>query len=431
MIDKRPQLIVECTGTADVIAAVNFAREQGLPISVRGGGHNVSGMAIVDRGVVVDLSGMSAVRVDPARRTARVGGGARLGQIDHETQAFGLAVPLGAVSRTGVAGLCLHGGLGLLTRRYGLTCDHLIGADVVTADGRVLNVDQQNHTDLLWALRGGGGNFGAVTSFEFRLHPVGPDVWIALVMYPVDQAPRILRFFRDFMRDAPDELMALAVFWNTPHGEPMPEHARNVPALVLVACYSGPFDRGERVIQPLRSAGTPLADLSGPMPYVEAQRQIFDPDYPDGRRYYWKSIYMPSLDDGVIETLAAHAARRPSSISSLDIWALGGALARMPSNESAFARRDAPFLLGIEANWDAPEQDEANVSWAREVYRDVARRFPTEGTYLNFPGFGEEGDALLRASYGANYARLAEVKAKYDPTNLFRSNLNILPLAKS
>ncbi len=429
VIDKTPALIVECTGTADAIAAVNFARDRHLPISVRGGGHNVAGTAIADRGVVIDLSLMTSVLVDPRRRTARVGGGARLGNVDHETQAFGLAVPLGAVSRTGVAGICLHGGMGYLTRRHGLTCDNLIGADVVAADGRVLTVDEQNHPDLLWALRGGGGNFGVVTSFEFRLHPIGPEVWIPLVMYPAESAPKVLRFFREFMAQAPDELMVIAVFWNTPHGEPIPEGARNVPTLVLLGCYSGPLGQGEAAIAPLRTLGTPLADLSGPMPYVEAQRQIFDPDYPDGRRYYWRSIYLPALDDEVIAALAGHAARRPSPISSLDIWGLGGAMARMPLSASAFAGRDAPFLLGIEANWDDPGQDDDNIAWAREVYRDMARRFPAGGTYLNFPGFGEEGEALLRGSFGENFARLQEVKARYDPTNLFRSNFNITPAA--
>jgi hypothetical protein len=426
MIVRNPALIVECTGTADVIAAVNFARDRILPISVRGGGHNVAGTAISDGGVVIDLSRMNNVRVDPLRKTARVGGGATLGQVDHETQAFALAVPAGLMSRTGIAGLSLHGGLGALTRHYGLTCDNLIGADVITAEGRVLVVDKQNHPDLLWALRGGGGNFGVVTSFEFRLHPVGPEVWMAIVMYPVEKAPGVLRFFREHMAQAPDELMALAVFWNTPPEEPMPEGARNVPAIILFACYSGPFDLGESAIQPLREIDTPLADLSGPMPFLAAQ-QLFDPDYPDNRRYYWKSIYLRNLDDTVIDALRRHASRRPSPISSLDIWALGGAMNRVAASESAFARRDAPFLLGIESNWDDSAQDEVNVAWAREVYQDMQSRFPTAGAYLNFAGFAEEGEALLKMSFDRNYARLQEIKAKYDPSNLFRSNLNITP----
>ncbi len=426
MIDRHPALIAECTGTADVAAAVAFARDRRLPISVRGGGHNVAGTAIADAGVVVDLSLMNSVWVDPERRIARVGGGATLGQVDHETQLFGLAVPAGVMSRTGIGGLSLHGGLGLLTRHYGLTCDNLLSADVVTADGSVLLADDHHHRDLLWALRGGGGSFGVVTSFEFRLHLVGPEVWLALVMYPADRAPSILKFFREFMADAPDELMSIAIFWTTPGEEPIPEGARHVPTLILAACHSGPLDEGERAVQPLREVATPLVDLSGPIPFVAAQ-QLFDPDYPDGRRYYWKSLYLRHLDDEVVAALAGHAARRPSPLSSLDIWALGGAMSRMSEEHGAFARRDAPFLLGIEGNWDDPGQDEANMAWAREVFHDMELRFPDEGTYLNFPGFGEEGEALLKRSYGGNFARLQEIKAKYDPENLFRSSLSIRP----
>jgi hypothetical protein len=425
-IDKHPAFIVECLGTADVVAAVGFARDQGLPISVRGGGHNVAGMAIVEGGVVVDLSQMDSVWVDPEHRVARVAGGATLGVLDHEAQLFGLAVPAGVMSRTGIGGLSLHGGLGLLTRHYGLTCDNLLSADVVTADGRVLRADGRDHADLLWALRGGGGNFGVVTSFEFRLHLVGPEVWLALVMYPVEQAGSILKFWREFMTDAPEELMSIAIFWTTPGEEPIPEGARHKPAIILAACHSGPLDEGEKVIQPLRDAGTPLADLSGPIPFVAAQ-QVFDPDYPDGRRYYWKSIYLRSLDDEVVRTLAAHAARRPSPLSSLDVWALGGAMTREPAGGSAFARRDAPFLLGIEANWDDPAQDEANIAWARGVFRDMETRFPGEGAYLNFAGSADESEAMVTKAYAGNLSRLQEIKRKYDPENLFRSNLNIQP----
>lgn len=425
-IDKHPALIVECTGTADVVAAVGFARDQGLPISIRGGGHNVAGTAIVEDGVVVDLSQMDSVWVDPEHRVVRVAGGATLGVLDHETQLFGLAVPMGAVSRTGVAGLTLHGGLGFLTRNHGLASDNLLSADVVTADGRVLRADGRTNTDLLWALRGGGGNFGVVTSFEFRLHPVGPEVWVAIVMYPMEQAPSILKFYREFMAGAPDELMSLAVLWTTPGEEPIPEGSRRQPALILFGLYSGALDEGERAIQPLREAGTPLVDLSGQMPYVAAQ-QVFDPDYPDGRRYYWKSLYLRTLDDDVVAELTRQAGRRPSPLSSLDIWALGGAMTREPAGGSAFARRDAPFLLGIEANWDEPGQDEANIAWAREVFRDMEMRFPHEGAYLNFPGSADESDAMVKKAYAGSLTRLQEVKAKYDPANLFRSNLNIRP----
>jgi FAD/FMN-containing dehydrogenase len=426
MIDKRPALIAECTGTADVIAAIGFARQQALPISVRGGGHNVGGTAISEGGVVIDLGRMNGVRVDPAAKTVRAGGGATLGDVDHESQAFGLAVPAGVVPRTGVGGLTLHGGLGFLTRRLGLTCDHLVSADVVTADGKLVVADERHNPDLLWALRGGGGNFGVVTSFEFKAHPVGPEVWAAVVMYPADKADKILAVFREFMATAPDEMMAIAIFWNTPHDDSIPQGARNLPTLAIAACYSGPFANGETAIQPLREIDTPLVDMSGPMPFVELQK-LFDPEYPDGRRYYWKSIYLPDLGEATVAALAGHAARRPSPISSLDIWALGGALRRTPASHGAFMGRDEPFLLGIEANWDDPAADDDNVGWAREVFADMQRRFPTTGAYLNFPGFGEEGEALLQRSYKDNFRRLQAIKATYDPDNLFRSNLNIAP----
>jgi FAD/FMN-containing dehydrogenase len=332
------------------------------------------------------------------------------------------------MSETGIAGLTLHGGLGFLTRKLGLTCDNLVAADVVTADGQFVVASERQNSDLLWALRGGGGNFGVVTSFEFALHPIGPEVWIAVVMYPAEQAPALLQFAQDFMRTAPDDLMMVAIFWNTPHDETVPEAARNKPTLVLAACWSGPPEKGERAIRPLREAGTPLLDLSGPMPFAVAQRS-FDAEYPNGRRYYWKSIYLGDLGPATFGALARAAAARPSPISSLDIWMLGGQMARVPASHSAFAHRTAPYLLGIEANWDDPAADEANVAWARETYRTFERLFPESGTYLNFAGFGEEGETMLRRSFADGFSRLQAVKAKFDPDNLFRSNLNIAPKA--
>jgi FAD/FMN-containing dehydrogenase len=422
---RRPRLIVRPTGAADVIAALRFARAHNLAIAVRGGGHNVAGNALCDDGLAIDLSRMRGVRVDPARRVARVEGGATLGDVDHETQAHGLATPFGVVSRTGVGGLTLHGGLGFLSRHYGLTCDNLIGADVVTADGRLVSADADRHPDLLWALRGGGGNFGVVTSLEYQLHPVGPDVWMFIVMYPIAEAGRVFAFFREFMPTAPDDLMAIAILWNSPHDPSIPEAARNQPVAILAGMHSGPFADGERAVAPFRQVATPLLDFSGPMPFVAAQR-LFDADYPDGRRYYWKSIYLDSLDEAAVATLVDHAARRPSKMSSIDVWALGGAVGRAPAGGSAFAHRDRPFLLGIEANWDGADGDAANIAWARGLFADM-RRFSRGGTYLNFPGLAEEGDALLRQSFGGSYERLQAVKARYDPDNVFRSTFNIAP----
>jgi FAD/FMN-containing dehydrogenase len=425
VIDKYPALIVRCTGVADVIASVKFAREQKLPLSVRGGGHNVSGSALCNDGVVIDLSPMRSVRVDPERKTVRVAGGALLGDIDHETQAFGLAVPMGVVSKTGIGGLSLHGGMGFLTRKYGLTSDNLIAADVVTADGKLITTDSQRNPDLLWALRGGGGNFGVVTSFEFRAHPVGPEVWLALVFYPIDKSKKVLEFFRQFNRESLDELNGIVLFWNAPMDEPIPEEHRGVPVIIFAACYSGPFEQGEQAIKPVREIDTPIADLSGPIPYLSAQK-VFDPDYPDGRRYYWKSTYLHDLNDDVISTLIDHAAKRPSPITSLDVWGLGGAFSRMNPEETAFVRRNSPFMIGIESNWENPADDEANIGWARDVFRDL-QRFSPGGAYLNFPGFAEEGEELMKKSYGDNYSRLQKIKATYDPDNFFRSNFNIQP----
>ncbi len=399
-VTRRPRLIVRPTGAADVSVTVKFARMHKLPLSVRGGGHNVAGNALCDDGVAIDLSGMRSVRVDPNRRTARVDGGATLGDVDHEAQAHALATPLGVVSRTGVGGLTLHGGLGFLTRRFGLSCDNLIGADVVTADGHVVTADGDHH-------------------------PVGPDVWMCLVMYPMDEAQAVFRFFRESMVTAPDDLTAIALLWNSPHDESIPEAARNKPVAILAGMYSGPFSEGERAIAPFRQVTTPLVDFSGPMPFEAAQR-LFDADYPNGRRYYWKSLYLDSLDDAAVSALVEHARARPSLLSSVDVWALGGAMRREPAGGSAFSHRDRPFLLGIEANWIDALQDAQNIAWARGLFADMGR-FSHGGMYLNFPGHTEEGDALLRQSFGSSYERLQAVKAKYDPENLFRSTFNIAP----
>ena len=422
MIDKRPAAIVKCRGAADVIEAIRFAKAARLPLSVRCGGHNVSGVSLCE-GVVIDLAPMNHVRVDPERRLVRVGGGATLGDIDHETQAHGLAVPVGVVSRTGIGGLSLHGGMGFLTRKYGLTCDNLLSADVVTAEGRLVVASEQDHADLLWALRGGGGNFGVATSLEFRAHPVGPDVAMTAIFYPMDCAVRVLETFHRFMRSAPDEVSGIAVLWSAGHGEPFPAEAQGKPVAAIVACSVGDLERGAAAMQPLREIATPVVDLSGPMPF-RAVQQLFDPDYPNGRHYYWKSIYINGLGGDVIERLVAGAADRPSPLSSLDVWALGGAPGRVSAGSTAFGRRDAPYLIGVEANWDEPAGDDANVAWARKMYDDM-RPFSPGGLYPNFPGFGEGGESLVRESYGGNYSRLQQIKARYDPQNLFRSTLNI------
>jgi FAD/FMN-containing dehydrogenase len=423
MIDRRPTALARCSGSADVMAAVRFARDQRLPIAVRCGGHNVAGNSICDDGLVIDLASMRGVRVDPSRSTVRVEGGALLGDIDHEVQAFGMAVPVGAVSETGIGGLALHGGLGFLTRKYGLTADSLISADVVTADGGLITADEGNHPDLLWALKGGGGNFGVVTSFEFRLHPVGPQVYVVLTFYPAAQAATVLEFFRSFMLEAPDELMAIAIYWNAPEGEPIPGAHRGSPVMVVVGCWCGSLDEGERATRPLRQIAMPIADVSGPMPYVEMQR-LFDADYPKGLRYYWKSLYLQELSDDVIRLVCDAGAERPTPLSTVEVWALGGAMGRVRPEATAFYHRQAPFLLTIEANAKDPVTDEANISWVRRRYEE-ATRFSRGGTYFNFGGFWEGGEEMLAQSFGSNYQRIREVKATYDPENVFYHNLRI------
>jgi FAD/FMN-containing dehydrogenase len=334
-----------------------------------------------------------------------------------------MAVPVGAVSETGIGGLALHGGLGFLTRKYGLTADNLVSADMVTADGTLITADEKNHPDLLWALKGGGGNFGVVTSFEFRLHPVGPQVYFLLTFYPAAEAAKVLEFFRSFMPEAPDELMAIAIYWNAPEGEPIPEKHRGTPVMVVVGCWCGPLDQGERATQPLRSIATPIADASGPMLYVEAQR-LFDPDYPKGLRYYWKSLYLNELSDDVIRLACDAGAERPTPLSTVEVWALGGAMGRVRPEATAFYHRQAPFLLTVEANAEDPATDEANIAWVRRRY-DEATRFSRGGTYFNFGGFWEGGEEMLAQSFGTNYPRIREVKTTYDPENVFYHNLRI------
>jgi FAD/FMN-containing dehydrogenase len=424
LIDRRPALIVRCSGAADVIQAVDFARERGLVLSVKGGGHNVAGNAVNDGGIVVDLSLMRGVHVDAKARTARVLAGATWGDLDRETQVFGLATPGGVVSTTGVAGLTLHGGMGLLRGKYGLSIDNVLAVDIVTADGQLRTASATENADLFWAVRGAGANFGVVTSFAFQLHPVGPTVMLGAGMYALRDAPRVLRAWRDYMATAPDELTSMAAFWGIQPG--FPEEIVGEPVVVIPALYAGPVEEGERLIQPLRelALATPLIDLSGPMPYTAVQSG-FDAFFPKGDLYYWKSSYVEEVSDALIDALCQLAADRPSSRTNLEIWPQTAAVTRVGAEETAFGRRP-PFLLSFDSSWSDPQDTEANIAWARDAYASM-RRFSSSGIYLNFPGFGEEKEDLVRAAYGANYDRLARLKAQYDPTNLFRMNQNIQP----
>lgn len=427
LIDKKPGALIRCTGVADVMAAVRFARQQRLSVFVRGGGHNVAGACLADNGLTLDLSRMRRVQVDPQRRTALVQGGARLGDLDHETQAFGLAAPVGVVSATGVAGLTLHGGIGWLLRKHGLSIDNLLSVEIVTADGQLKKADHHQNADLFWAVRGGGGNFGVVTSFEFQLHPVGPQVWMSAPIYPLERAHEVIPFFRDYLAQAPDELMGLGVFWSAPEVPEVPQRWHGAPVVILLSCYTGPFDRGEEIIAPLRRIGGAVADLSGPMRWTDMQK-FLDADYPDGAFYYWKSIYLDRLDDEVIAVLSGHTAARPSPLSSIDVWTLGRAMERVKPSETPFYKRDAPYLIGIEANWQNRADADANIAWARSVFEDM-KPFTRGGDYLNFPGFFEDRERLLRGAYGPNLERLRVIKAQCDPTNLFPGALTIAPAA--
>ena len=426
MIDRRPALIARCLGNADVIASVNFARQTGLSLAVRGGGHNVAGTSTCDGGLMLDLSAMRGVRVDPGARTVRVQGGALWGDVDRETQLFGLATPSGYVSTTGVAGFTLGGGYGGLRRKFGMTCDNLVSADVVTADGQLRVASERENSDLFWALRGGGGNFGVVTSFEFKCHPVGPIVFMGAPMYAMEDAGAVLRGWRDFMATAPEEVSSNVLFWSLPPAPVFPEPLHGRPILIIAAMYAGDAEQGARVLQPLRELAAPLIDISSPMPYVVAQ-SAFDPFFPHGvLRYYWKAIDLDGMGDDVIENLVAIAKERPSPHTAMPLWHFGGAMSRVDPTATAFWRRKTPFMVSFDSIWEQPQDDQRAVAWARNAVATM-RAHGAGGEYVNFAGLAEDGDAQVRASYGGNYERLVDIKRKYDPTNLFRLNVNIPP----
>lgn len=425
LIDRRPALIVRCSGTADVVETVNFARDNDLLLSVRGGAHNVAGNAVNHGGVVIDLSGMRGIWVDPERRTVRAQGGATWGDVDRETQLFGLAAPGGVVSSTGIAGLTLHGGLGWLRRKHGLSIDNLRSVEIVTADGQVLTADETTNPDLFWAVRGAGSNFGVVTAFEFAVHPIGPDVALAAPFYAMVDAPKVLRAYRDFVRSTPDEIASEAAFWSVPPDEHFPEELRGMPVMIIPAVYSGDPGDGERLLQPLREIAEPVMDLSGRMPYTALQT-AFDPFFPKGWLYYWKSLYLNDLTDEAMDAIVDLANNRPAPPALIALWQLGGAMSRVPADATAFGSREAPFLLSFDTTWIDPADTERCIAWTRDAWAEM-QRFGPGGLYLNFAGFGEEKEDLVRAGYGANYDRLAMLKAQYDPHNLFRMNQNVKP----
>jgi UDP-N-acetylenolpyruvoylglucosamine reductase len=422
MIDRHPRLIARCVDVADVITAVNFAREHRLTLSVRGGSHNVTGFAVCDDGLVLDLSGMKGVRVDPERRTARAEGGCTWGDFDHATHAFGLATPGGVLSTTGVAGLTLGGGFGYLSRKYGLSCDNLISVDVVTAEGQFLVASADENEDLFWAVRGGGGNFGVVTSFEFELHPVGM-VYGGPVFYPIEQSGEVMRFYRDFISQASEDLGAFFGFHVAPPAPFVPEHLHGAQVCAIVSCYTGPMDQAEEVLKPIRDFGTPVLDLMGPLPYP-ALNSLFDALLHPGLHHYWKADFVEELTDEAIAVHLQHGPHVPNFLSLMHLYPLDGAVQRVGSHETAYSYRNARFvhiIAGVDSDTTAmPEHTE----WVRD-YWSALHPHSAGGAYVNF--LMDEGEDRIRATYRDSYERLVELKRKYDPNNLFHMNQNISP----
>jgi FAD/FMN-containing dehydrogenase len=424
MIDKRPRLIARCADAADVIAAVNYGRDEGLLVAIRGGGHNGPGLGSCDDGLVIDLSAMRSVRVDPARRTVRVDPGCTSGDVDHATHAFGLAVPFGIVSTTGVGGLTLGGGTGYLTRKYGLTIDNLLEADVVLADGRLVTASADAHPDLFWALRGGGGNFGVVTSFLFQAHPVG-TVYAGPIFWEATHARAVMRAYRDFLPAAPEELGAFVGLKSVPSTDPFPKDYWGQRACAVISSYNGSAADGARAMAPLLEAvPPPIFNWMGEMPFP-AMQALFDPFFPKGLQWYWKGDFVKALPDEAIDTHIARAAEAPSELSLMHLYPIDGAVHRVPKDATAWNTRDATWsmvIAGIDAD---PNRAGALKTWGRE-YWSAIHPFNLEGAYVNFM-MDDEAQGRVQATYGENYARLAAVKATYDPENLFRVNQNILP----
>lgn len=422
-IDRRPGVIARCTGVADVRAAVRFARDQDLLVAVRGGGHSFPGLSTCDDGMLIDLGPMKGIRVDPGSRTARVQAGVLLGELDRETQAFGLAVPSGIVTHTGVAGLTLGGGIGWIMRKHGLTIDNLLSVDMVTADAEFVKASEEENADLFWGVRGGGGNFGIVTEFEFRLHELGPQVVAGPVFWMMEDAPEVLRFYRDWIADCPDELMTIVAQRKAPPLPMIPPDLVGKRIIGVVACYSGSLEEGERVMRPLKEFGSPVLDLCAPKPYL-AHQQMLDPSFRHGWWYYVRSCDIAALSDDVIDIVTEHGARIDSPIASLALWQMGGAVARVGENDTAFNGRDAGFTFNINGNSMTSDGFDDQRQWARDYWTALEPHHTS--VYVNF--LMEEGDERVRQAYGAEkFDRLKALKRKYDPTNFFRLNQNIKP----
>jgi FAD/FMN-containing dehydrogenase len=422
-IDRFPALIARCAGAADVIAAVRFARATGLVVAVRGGGHSFPGLSVCDGGVVIDLGPMNGIRVDPESRTVRAQAGVLLGELDRETQAFGLAVPSGIVTHTGLAGLTLGGGIGWLMRKHGLTIDQLIAVDIVTADGELVRASETENPDLFWGLRGGGGNFGIVTEFEFRLNPVGPTVLAGPIFWPMSESANVLRFYREWIAEAPDELMTIVVHRKAPSVPFVPPDLRGELVVAIVSCYAGSVDDGERVLRPLRKFGSPVLDLCEPKPFL-AHQGMFDPSYPHGWSYYMRACDVAELTDEVIDITVDHSLRIGSPLTAFPIWQRGGAAARVDEQDAAFHGRAAGYSFNIAGATESAEGFDEEREWVRAFWAALAPHHTS--VYVNF--LMNEGEERIRQAYGdQKYDRLKALKRRYDPDNFFRLNQNIAP----
>jgi FAD/FMN-containing dehydrogenase len=422
MIDRKPLLIARCNDAADVITAVQFGRDNGLLVSVRSGGHNAAGLGVCDDGLVIDLSGIRYTHVDPKSGAVRVGGGCTWADVDHATHAFGLAVPAGIIASTGVGGLTLGGGIGHLTRRFGLTIDNLLGVDMVLADGSFVTVNEYQHEDLFWAIRGGGGNFGIVTSFLFQAQPVHTN-YAGPILWELDQAPEILRWYRDFMKTAPDEMNGFFAFLGVPPGPPFPEHLHLKKMCAIVWNYTGGLDKAEAAFRPIRSKFPPVLDLCGPIPHPMLQG-MFDPIYPPGLQWYWKADFVNEIPDEAIERHMQHARELPNFFSTMHMYPINGAAGRVAKGDTAWNYRDSTWAQVIVGVDPEPANRQKITDWARNYWSDL-HPYSAGGAYVNF--MMEEGEDRVKATYGDNYSRLTAVKARYDPTNFFRVNQNIRP----
>jgi len=423
-IDRHPALIARCANAADVIAALRFAERTGLPLAVRGGGHSFPGQSVCDGGVVIDLGPMKGIRVDPDARRATAQAGVLLGELDQATQQSGLVVPSGIVTHTGLAGLTLGGGIGWVMRKYGLTIDQLLSAEVVTASGEVVRASEDENADLFWGIRGGGGNFGIVTEFEFRLNPLGPEVLAGPIFWPMTESPQVLRFYRDWIAEAPDELMTIVIHRKAPPLPFVPAELHGELVVAVVCCYAGPIEDGERVVRPLREFGHPVLDLCEPKPYLQHQA-MFDPSFPHGRWYYMRSCDVAELSDEVIDTTVEHSMRIASPLTAFPIWQMGGAVARKDADDAAFNGRGAGHTFNITATTQSSEGFDQEREWARGLWSALEPHH-TNSVYVNF--LMDEGEERVREAYGdERYDRLKKLKRKYDPGNLFRLNQNIPP----